>query len=82
MAKQQTDDTLWRYGRFTIRMEHAEEIVEALIADLRSRGMIGEIWDKEVLLVTKEEIKQKWASIVKRKCNKFGRLPQRERKDT
>lgn len=65
-----------RITRFVLKQEEAEAIAEELITDLKRQGLLGVVWWREVLPQTKEEIKQRWARIIQRRCNKFARKPQ------
>ena len=69
-----------RIQRYVLKPEEADQIVDALARDLASRGMIGDVWFREVLAQEKEEIKGAWAKIIRRMTNKFGRQAQEPRK--
>lgn len=62
----------------TMTLEDAEVIVDDLLRDLASRGMIGEIWFAQVRQTEKEEIRTTWAQNIRRRVNKMNRTARKK----
>lgn len=72
-TKQRTQSK--RITRFVLKLEEAEAIAEALLTDLKGRSTLNEAW-WELLPQTQEEVKGRWAKIIRQRCNRFARTPQ------
>jgi len=68
-----------RINRYVLKTEEAEVIASLIIDDLKSRGVLGEIWEEELLLRTQKEIEMHWAKIIRQQTNRFGRAAENPR---
>lgn len=63
-----------RIERYVLKPEQAERIAAEIIEDICGRGVLGDVWWREVQPGDKEAMKAAWAQIIRKYVNHFGRL--------